>query len=206
MSPTPAGNHFDKYHTRNPIARRMVEGHLAAMEDLIASTGVREIHETGCGEGYLSLRLAKAGYAVRGSDADPGIIDLARGNARQAGRELACKQAAIEDLDPALDAAELVVAAEVLEHTEDPERALEHLAQLARPYLLASVPREPLWRFLNMARGKYLGSLGNTPGHIQHWGPRAFRNFLERRFQILAVRQPLPWTVVLCRTHAPGPE
>jgi len=26
-----------------------------------------------------------------------------------------------------------------------------------------SVPREPLWRMLNMARGAYWKSLGNTP-------------------------------------------
>jgi hypothetical protein len=30
------------------------------------------------------------------------------------------------------------------------------------------VPREPIWRIGNMARGRYLGDLGNTPGHIQH--------------------------------------
>jgi len=196
----PAGNVYDKYHTPNPIARRLVAGHLAAMEDLIASAGVREIHETGCGEGHLSLRLAAAGYRVRGSDADSGIIQLARHNASTAGFDLAFKQAAIEELQPPDDGAELVLAAEVLEHTEDPDQILDRLAQLACPYLLASVPREPLWRFLNLARGKYLTALGNTPGHLQHWSARSFRVFLERRFQILAVRHPLPWTVVLCRT------
>ena len=41
--------------------------------------------------------------------------------------------------------------------------------------LLVSVPREPLWRGLNMARGAYMRDLGNTPGHVNHWSKRALR-------------------------------
>ena len=36
------------------------------------------------------------------------------------------------------------------------------------------MPREPLWRGLNMARGAYLKDLGNTPGHVNHWSKRSF--------------------------------
>ena len=43
-----------------------------------------------------------------------------------------------------------------------------------RGYLLVCVPREPLWRGLNMARGAYLKDLGNTPGHLNHWSKRSF--------------------------------
>jgi hypothetical protein len=50
-----------------------------------------------------------------------------------------------------------------------------------------------------MARGKYLGALGNTPGHVNHWGRGAFLQLMSRRFDILQVRSPLPWTMVLCR-------
>ena len=86
-----------------------------------------------------------------------------------------------------------------LEHLEDPAGALDVLAGLARPWLLASVPREPLWRVLNCARGKYWADWGNTPGHLQHWSRSGFLAFLERRFQVVEARSPLPWTVALCR-------
>ena len=89
----------------------------------------------------------------------------------------------------------------LVEHLEDPVRALDVLAQLARPWLLASVPREPLWRALNMARGAYLGDLGNTPGHLQHWSRRAFLRFLSTRLDVVEVRTPLPWTIALCRAR-----
>ena len=50
----------------------------------------------------------------------------------------------LHDLQPSRDFAERVVACEVLEHVPDPERARARLAELARPHLIVSVPREPL--------------------------------------------------------------
>ena len=96
---------------------------------------------------------------------------------------------------------DLVLAIEVLEHVPDPDAALAELARLARGHLVLSVPREPIWRVANMARGKYLGALGNTPGHIQHWSARRFAQLVGRHVQVDAVRRPLPWTMVAARVR-----
>jgi hypothetical protein len=87
----------------------------------------------------------------------------------------------------------------VLEHLADPVRALGVLARLAQPHLIVSVPREPLWRLLNVARGRYWPALGNTPGHLQHWSARRFLALLEDQLEVREVRLPLPWTMALCR-------
>ena len=50
-----------------------------------------------------------------------------------------------------------------------------------------------------LARGKYLGDLGNTPGHVNHWSRRGFLGLLSRRFEIVEARTPLPWTMALCK-------
>jgi hypothetical protein len=50
-----------------------------------------------------------------------------------------------------------------------------------------------------MARGKYLLQGGNTPGHIQHWSSRGFVELVSRHFEVVKVRKPLPWTMLLCR-------
>ena len=50
-------------------------------------------------------------------------------------------------------------------------------ADLARRTVSAHasiVPREPVWRVLNVARGRYVRWLGNPPGHIQHFSRAAF--------------------------------
>lgn len=93
----------------------------------------------------------------------------------------------------------MIVCCEVLEHVADPEAALEILARLSRRWLLTSVPREPIWRVLNMARGKYLSDLGNTPGHLHHWSSNGFRTFIASRFDIVEIATPLPWTMILAR-------
>jgi hypothetical protein len=105
----------------------------------------------------------------------------------------------VQELEPDRDAAELVVCCEVLEHLDDPDGALEVLAGLARPWLIVSVPREPLWRALNLARLHYVRELGNTPGHLGHWSKRGFLRVVGRRVEVVEVRDPLPWTMVLCR-------
>jgi 2-polyprenyl-3-methyl-5-hydroxy-6-metoxy-1,4-benzoquinol methylase len=158
----------------------------------------------GCGEGELAVRLARAGLRVRGSDAFPGVLTEARERAHVAGVEIEFEAVPVEELDPGRHAAELVVCCEVLEHVEDPHGALDVLAQLARPWLIASVPREPLWRALNLARLSYVGELGNTPGHVGHWSKRGFERFLAARFEVIEVRGPVPWTMALCRVAGLG--
>jgi hypothetical protein len=50
-----------------------------------------------------------------------------------------------------------------------------------------------------MMRGKYLGQWGNTPGHVNHWSRKAFIDFVASRLEIVEVRSPLPWTMLLCK-------
>ena len=195
------GNVYDKYGTRNPIARRLMGGFTADLDELVERSGEREAHEVGCGEGELSIRLAGKGLRVRGTDAFPQVLREARERARTAGAEIDYEAVPVEELDPERHAAELIVCCEVLEHLPDAEFALAKLAELARPWLIASVPREPLWRGLNLARLSYVRDLGNTPGHLNHWSRRAFLRFLKTRFEVVEVRSPLPWTMALCRAR-----
>lgn len=195
------GNVYDKYGSANPIERRLMAGFMADLDELVELSGAREAHEVGCGEGEVSIRLARRGIRMRGTDAFPQVLEEARERATTAGVEIDFEAAPIERLDPERHGAELVVCCEVLEHLEDPARGLEVLAELARPWLIASVPREPLWRALNLARLSYISALGNTPGHLNHWSKHGFERFLAERFEVVEVRSPLPWTMALCRAR-----
>ncbi|HEX2466721.1 MAG TPA: class I SAM-dependent methyltransferase [Solirubrobacterales bacterium] len=200
----PAGNVYDKYASRNPIERRLVGRFLTDLDGMVGRTGAREAHEVGCGEGELALRLAGGGLRVRGSDVSAEVIAHARERATAAGLEVDYQAAPIQALEAARDAAELIVCCEVLEHLDDPRRALSVLVALARPWLVVSVPREPIWRALNLARLKYVRELGNTPGHLNHWSRRGFLELLEGELEVVEVRSPLPWTMALCRVRMIG--
>jgi hypothetical protein len=73
------------------------------------------------------------------------------------------------------------------------------LRSIAGSHLVLSVPNEPVWRVLNMVRGKYWTDWGNTPGHIQHWSREGFIRFVSIYFQVTEIRTPLPWIMLLCQ-------
>ncbi len=189
------GNQLDKDQVSNPIARRMVAGFDAALIRLVRDAPPASVHEVGCGEGRLSRKLhALLGQEIRASDFSRDLIaeNTARGD--EGVRYLA---RSVYDLNPAEDRADLIVCCEVLEHVEQPADALAALRRLNADRYLLSVPREPLWRWLNLARGKYFGALGNTPGHLNHWSRSGFVRFLRRGgFRVERCLTPLPWTMV----------
>lgn len=192
------GNVEAKTKTKNPIARYLVNGFDACFRELLTVAGPGTITEVGCGEGHLvQLALAETSASILATELSPSVL-------AQAGAAIDDPRAEFESVsiydipETGRYRADLVVCCEVLEHLEDPEAGLRKLHALAAPHCLVSVPREPLWRGLNMARGSYLGALGNTPGHLQHWSRSSFLRFLESRFFVREVRTPLPWTMALC--------
>jgi len=188
-----AGNVYDKYGSRNPVARRLMDGFLGAMRELYDARPDETVVEIGCGEGELLSRLGAWRPARRhfGFDVSRQILEQAR---RHPGITVALQSA--EALALADRSADVLVASEVLEHLQNPDAALREIARVVRRRVVLSVPREPLWRALNVARLHYLADLGNTPGHVQHFSTRAFVDLVARRLRVVAVRTPLPWTIV----------
>ena len=194
------GNTYDKYGSRNPIVKWMMGGFESALSELVGKAAPTAVHEIGCGEGYWVLRWTEQGMTARGCDFSAHVIELARENA--AGRGLSpllFETRSIYDLEAGRDSADLVVCCEVLEHLEHPEAGLQALQRVVGRHLIVSVPREPLWCALNLARGKYITDWGNTPGHIQHWSKSSFIRMVSTYFEVVDVKSPLPWTMLLCR-------
>ncbi|MFW5719740.1 MAG: methyltransferase domain-containing protein, partial [Candidatus Dojkabacteria bacterium] len=93
---------------------------------------------------------------------------------------------------------DLIFLLEVLEHLDEPKLALEELRRVSSRYLILGVPREPLWRMMNLARGHYIKDLGNTIGHLNHWSKNGIVKYVEKYFgRVIATRSPIPWTLVL---------
>jgi SAM-dependent methyltransferase len=193
---TTVGNSVDRYHTRHPIERRLVARFLADLDSLYAAASPGSVIDVGCGEAELTQRFS------RQLDGGPCIgVDLADDRLRARWQGIAdpiefCVADAC-NLPFADNQFELACGIEVLEHLKDPYAGLHEMARVASRYLLVSVPREPVWRMLNLARGAYVKSLGNTPGHLNHWSKRAFLNLVASQGSIAATRLPLPWVMTL---------
>jgi 2-polyprenyl-3-methyl-5-hydroxy-6-metoxy-1,4-benzoquinol methylase len=193
------GNTFDKYGSANPVVRRLMAGFERSLDELFDRAAPRSLLDVGCGEGILVQR-----WAQRIGDGRVVGVDLEEDSIQAGWREhqapnLEYRVVAAQELPFAAGEFDMVSAIEVLEHLPEPERALAQMARCAERHLLVSVPREPLWRMLNLARGAYLRELGNTPGHLNHYSARALVSLLARHGEVVAVRQPFPWTMALVR-------
>lgn len=193
------GNFYNKYETKNPVARILVQGFMNVLTDMVKAVGAKDVHEIGCGEGFLAPILGGPGIRLRGCDISDECVDQAGLYASKNKIEAAYRSSNIMDLAPPEDSAQLIVCCEVLEHLEDPEKAIDILASLAEPNMICSAPREPIWSAMNIARGRYWTRLGNTPGHLQKWSTKAFIQLVTRRFRIDEVKTPIPWTFLRCR-------
>ncbi len=195
---TVTGNTYDKYGSTNPAVRRLMAGFERTLDELFVKAGARTVLDVGCGEGVLTEKWARRTPGrVVGIDLDDPQLH-AEWEQRQA-PNLDYRVMKAENMPFADDEFELASAIEVLEHVPDPAHTVAEMARVASTWLLVSVPREPLWRGLNMARGAYLKDLGNTPGHQNHWSKRAFVSLLSQHGTVVEARSPFPWTMLLVR-------
>jgi 2-polyprenyl-3-methyl-5-hydroxy-6-metoxy-1,4-benzoquinol methylase len=195
----PTGNTYDKYGSTNPVVKRLMAGFHGTLDELFARAAPESVLDVGCGEGVLTVQWADrlGDGRVVGIDLDDRKLRAEWAKRSRHNLEFRAEEAT--SLSFGDDSFDMATAIEVLEHVPDPETTLSEMARVARRNLLVSVPREPLWRALNMARGAYLRDLGNTPGHVNHWSKRAFTSLLSRYGTVEQARSPFPWTMVLVR-------
>ena len=195
----PTGNTFDKYGSSNPVVKRLMGGFHTTLDELWATAAPRSILDVGCGEGVLTVAWAERleNGRVVGIDLEDAKLRAEWARRERPNLEFRAEEATrLSFADGEFD---LAAAIEVLEHVPDPEATLAEMARVATGHLLVSVPREPLWRGLNMARGAYWRDLGNTPGHVNHWSKRGFVSLLSRYGTVEEARSPFPWTMLLVR-------
>lgn len=187
-----------KHESRNPLQRALIDRFHGAVVDALRQADAKTVLDLGCGEGYVLSALHDAGLNCdfTGIDLSSDALDFAR-TRLPASVHLECADArSLVDEGRTFDA---VLMLEVLEHIPDPAVMLPILERLTRRWLVLSVPHEPFFRGLNFMRGKHLTRWGNDPEHVNHWGRRGFRGFVEQRFDVVAMPRVFPWTMVVAR-------
>jgi ubiquinone/menaquinone biosynthesis C-methylase UbiE len=197
---TVTGNTYDKYGSTNPVVKKLMAGFERTLDELWAKASPRSVLDVGCGEGVLTHKWAERlrDGRIVGVDLEDPAIQAEWAKRRAPNLEYRIMKA--EHLPFGDGEFELASAIEVLEHVPEPGHTVAEMARVARGgHLLVSVPREPLWRGLNMARGAYLKDLGNTPGHLNHWSRKSFVSLLSQHGTVEETRSPFPWTMLLVR-------
>ena len=195
----PTGNTFDKYGSTNPVVRRLMDGFEGNLEELFTTAAPKSILDVSCGEGVLTEQWADRldGGRIVGVDLDDEKLKAEWAKRQRPNLEYVTIEAG--DLPYADGEFDMSTAIEVLEHVPDPEHTVAEMARCASGHLLVSVPREPIWRMVNFARGQYMSDWGNTPGHVNHWSKRSFIKMLAQHGTVVEARSPFPWTMLLVR-------
>ena len=198
---TVTGNTFDKYGSQNPVVRRLMTGFHAQLDELFDHAAPTSILDVGCGEGVLTHEWAGKlnGGRIVGIDLDDPQLHEQWKTRTAPNLEYQVMKA--ESLPFAENEFDMATAIEVLEHVPDAEETLCEMQRCAARWILVSVQREPIWRMTNVARGSYWKTLGNTPGHVNHWSSGAFRKLLSNYGEVVELRQPFPWTMALVRVR-----
>jgi 2-polyprenyl-3-methyl-5-hydroxy-6-metoxy-1,4-benzoquinol methylase len=195
----PTGNTYDKYGSTNPVVKRLMAGFHSSLDELWGIASAESVLDVGCGEGVLTSEWAErlGDRRIVGIDLDDPKLRAEWEKRSRPNLEYRAEEATrLSFADGEFD---MATAIEVLEHVPQPEQTLAEMARVASRWLLVSVPREPIWRMVNMARGAYLKSLGNTPGHVNHWTKVGFKSLLTQYGTVEEMRSPFPWTMLLVK-------
>lgn len=186
------------------IGAKLLDGYFKAVDQLLKNSGKKgkiSAIELGCGEGFSTVRLSKMLPKGAKLSASEYVKELVP-KARKLNPKVKVIQESVYELTHKDNTFDVVFLLEVLEHLDYPDKALEEIHRVLKKdgVLILGVPREPIWRGLNMARGKYLKDFGNTIGHLNHWSSRSLVKFIGEHFgSVEEYKQPLPWTIVRAR-------
>lgn len=206
LKATPEQEDFHHKYTEEGagfVGSKLLDGYFDAVQQLIEIANLKKgtALEIGCGAGFSTKRLhdmLPSGVELEASE----YVEQLLPDARKLNPGMRITAESVYELKRKDESLDLVFLLEVLEHLDYPETALKEISRVVRPggYLILGVPREPLWRALNMARLKYLKDFGNTTGHLNHWSKRSLVTHVSENFHdVVEVKSPLPWTLVLAR-------
>jgi SAM-dependent methyltransferase len=151
------------------------------------SPGDSAILDLGCGEG-ITLEKVRARFPaanLRGIDVLPENIAICRQF------NLPVESGDVYDLKNMADASQdAVLFIEVIEHLDQPERALAEIHRILKTggKLIVVFPNDRIFKWARWATGRFKEAAFD-PGHVRQWTPSALRKTLSARgFDRIAAR------------------
>lgn len=198
VNPNLTTDNYRKHTPKNPLQKFLIKRFFDKFLQTVKFTNVKSVLDVGCGEGFTMNRMKDAGVGERREGIEYSETSIAI--AKKLYPDLNIKQGDIYKLPYKANSFDLVVCTEVLEHLENPKKALLELVRVSKKYVLLSVPNEPFFMMANLLRGKNLSRWGNDIEHIQHWSSGSFERFVKvPGVKVAAKKLSFPWTIVLLK-------
>lgn len=199
------GNYFNKHTSKNIFVRYLLNNYKQSLIAFIKNLQINNVFEIGSGEGFILQYIhdERNDLHLTGSDIDVDFIKQTANSMNLPNITWCVADAESLPLKP--NSIDLILACEVMEHLNEPKKFLSECVRVHAKYYLFTVPQEPLWRILNMARFKYVLSGGNTPGHVQHWTYKGFLSLVNQSLYVVDSKKSFPWTFVLAKSKINNP-
>jgi len=185
-------SNYQKHISKNPLKRFFINNFFKTLLSQTQNLKIDTVLDVGCGEGFTlnKLKENKIGKTHEGIDYSKEAITLGK----KAYPSLHIVQGNIYDLKYKDNSFDLVICSEVLEHLENPQKALRELTRVSRRYILLSVPNEPWFYLFNYTQW------GKDIGHINKWSKNKFVKFIKlKSYKVISVKTPFPWTMIFFR-------
>ncbi|MFC2162751.1 class I SAM-dependent methyltransferase [Candidatus Altiarchaeota archaeon] len=183
-----------KYNAGNPFVRYSIRRFIRRIHEMIRAAEPKVVIDAGCGEGFMLSGIHDECFLVA-FDLSKDSVSYSRTNNPRISHVIAD----VCDMPFKPDSADLILCTEVLEHLEDPSRALGEIGRVAASDVILSVPNTILFSAANLLRLKNLCRLGEDPEHLNSWTAQGFKDFVSDKLKVLSSHGIFPWTVLGCK-------
>lgn len=187
---------YQKHMSSDPSRKFFVKRFNDTLVSTLKTLNPTTILDAGCGEGFTLNRLYEesVGKTLEGVDFSKEAIQLGKKHFPF----LKLKEGNIYKLPYKTNEFDIVLCTEVLEHLEDPEKAVEEVLRASKKHVVFSVPNEPFFMGGRLLRGLNIKQFGNHPEHINHWTLVTFPKMLKKHgIKIKNIQYPFPWILVV---------
>jgi len=195
-------SNYRKHMSDNPVQRTLIDRFHRKIAGIVQDLEPDTLLDAGCGEGFVADTFLKAMPEARITGFD--LLEESVKLAQLRNPRASFSVGDIYHIDHPDKSFDVVYSFEVLEHLEDPERALKELTRVATHAVMLSVPHEPFFCLANASRGKNLDvrPRGSDPDHRNFWSRGAFGTFVEQEMDVEQLTGSFPWTICVGRPRS----
>lgn len=170
---------LSKHTASNWLYRKHLESFFEKLFEMVSKTECESLLDAGCGEGFVVDFLAERLPDIKITGVDVSEKAIAYAN-QHFGEKARFRTGSVYKLPFSDKSFDLVLCSEVLEHLDDPNKAVNELKRVARNHVIITVPHEPYFQWLNNL-GQLIG-VSDDPEHVNFWTSSTFQAFIRAHF------------------------
>ena len=186
-----SSSNIRKYKTKNPLKKYVIANFLNEIITKLRECAAKSVLDIGSGEGIASNIIGK------NINANMDMLDVSIDSLKIAKKNVKSNKicGSIYNLPFRDNAYDTIMCLEVLEHLDEPARALKEIKRVSRSYAIISVPNTLIFRIGNLLSLKNLSNFGEDRDHKISFNKGTFERMLQMEFRHVEVTEKHFWLI-----------